>query len=345
MTEGKKYDVLAVGDAMIDTLVRADDSFLDLLKLEKNSVTRIDEEKAKSLFSYLDTLDVKQEDFLDEIKNMSGGSAANTAAGLSSLGVKVGYIGRVFADKDGKHFFQKLEDRGIDCLISPTVDGINTGRSLVIITPDGARTMCTFVGTKTQEEDVDEEAIQNAGLVFVPAFMMESAEGKAALNKVVRLASKHGVKIALSLSDPACVKRHQHDLLKLVAGIVDIVFANKSEASALVGTPDHQLSMDALKALSKKRPFIAAVTVGKKGVDIISQDQQINVPANKIEKIIDKTGVGALFASGFLYAYLQKESLENCGKLGNLLAAEGIKSLGARPTSDFAPLLENYKQP
>ncbi len=340
--EKRKYDVLAVGDAIVDTLVRAEEGFLEKLGLKKRSVIYMDEKKAEALFGYLDTLKENSAHMLHDIKEMSGGSAANTAAGLSSFGAKVGYIGRVFADAEGKRFFEKLEGRGIDCLVPPAVDGERTGRSLVIVTPDSARTMCTFVGSKTKENDISEEVVKSASVVYLSAFMLESKQGEKALEKLINLSKKHDTKIALSLSDAACVSRHRETLVELVAKEVDILFANVPEISALLSVFEYSRVLKALQELCQKRPLIAVVTIAEKGADIITKDGIVNAPGILVENPVDKTGVGALFASGFLYGYTQNMALNDCGKLGNLAAVEGIKVFGARPASDLSALLQAF---
>lgn len=339
MTTEKKIDVVAVGDAIIDTLVRANDDFLEKLHLQKNTVTLMAQEKATELFNYLDSIDVNEESLLDEIKDMSGGSAANTAAGLASFGAKVSYIGRVFADKEGKRFFSKLEERGIECLTTPAVDGERTGRSLVITTPDSSRTMCTMIGSRTHPEDMDEAAIASAKMVFFPAFMLDTQQGKEAVFKLIELAMKHQTKIAFSLSDAACVARHRNTILEISAMYADIVFANRSEAKALIGVEKEELAIKSFQALAEKRPFITVITSGNKGAYVITDSEVLSVPACKVEHAVDKTGVGALFASGFLYAHLTGKTLEESAKIGNMAAAEGLKTFGARPMIDLSTLL------
>lgn len=342
MTDEKKYDVLAIGDAIVDTLVKAEEVFLDKINVKKRSVALIDKDKATSLFGYMDTLRKNNEQhILKDIKDMSGGSAANTAAGLASFGAKVAYIGRVHADAEGKRFSEKLEGRGIECLTPPSVDGENTGRSLVIITPDGARTMCTYIGSKTQVGDISEEAVKAASWIYFPAFMFDSQEGTEAAIKAIEYAQTHQVKVAMSLSDAGCVSRHRNLILELVANAVDVVFSNMAEASALMGAIDNVLNLKAFQALCEKRAFIAVITSAEKGADIVTADEILNVPGIQVESPVDKTGVGALFASGFLYGLIKNMSHTKCGTLGNLAAVEGIKVFGARPTTDLSQLLKN----
>lgn len=341
----KSFDVVAIGDAIVDVLVKADDSFLSSLGLQKKSVTKMDQEKANSLFSYLSNMKIEEMEELTSIIEMSGGSAANTAAGLASFGAKVGYIGRVHGDLAGKRFSDKLEARGIEYRTPPAVNSGGTGRSLVIVTPDGTRTMCTYIGTSVQEEDVDEAMIQDAKVIFLPVFLWESESGKKAANKAIELAKKHHTQVAISLSDPDCVKRHRTEILTLVGGSIDFVFANSLEAASLLETPDHETSVKAFKALCDQRPFVAVITNAEKGADIATKDGIINAAGVKVDAIVDKTGIGALFVSGFLYGYTHGYALEQCGTLGNMAAAEGLKTLGARPKSDLSQLLKNVQKP
>lgn len=336
----KGYDVLGIGNAIVDIISMADDKVLELLGLVKGTMTLVDEQKTEFLYNYISCI---KEDFLTPPKEMSGGCAANTVAGITSFGGTAAFIGKVGDDYFGERFTTKLRGRGVHFTSSTVSGNPGTARSLIIVTQDdAARTMCTFLGaaTKITEEDIEEELVANAEITFIEGYLLDCEHGEAAIRKAVDIAHKHGKRIGFTLSDCLCVKRHFDVISYLVDNHIDIVFANKREINALFDTHSHEESIAHMSLKCRSRNSIAALTCSGEGVVVLDKDGAIKVPTIQPEHIVDTTGAGDLFVSGFLYGHLHGYNLAQSAKLGNMAALEVLKQLGARPKSDLSDLLD-----
>ena len=321
----EKYDVLGIGNAIVDVLSRADDVFLEDQKLAKSSMQLIDAAQAEALYSAM-----------GPGVEISGGSAANTIAGLASFGATTSFIGMVKADQLGKVFRHDITALGVDYNISARVDGEPTARCLILVTPDGERTMNTFLGASQTlgPDDVDEAQVARASIVYLEGYLFDPAPAKEAFYKAARLAHKHGGRVALTLSDSFCVDRHREEFRVLVSDEVDILFANEAEIMSLyeVATFD--------EACAKVRADcpLAVLTRSAEGAVVISGEAISEVPAKKVAALVDTTGAGDLFAAGFLFGLSRDRALEDCAKLGAMAAAEVIGHMGARPEVSLVEL-------
>jgi len=337
-SEEKKYDVLAIGNAIVDILVKTNDAFLDSLGLKKGTMSLIDDDKANKLFGLFSEQETSPS---ASINVMSGGGAANVVAGISSFGGKGAYIGKVSNDASGERFRAKLKERDIEYMTKSIDGGKETGRCLIIVTEDGARTMCTHLGSSQElgAEDINEDLISQSKIVLLTGFLWDCDKGKEAANKIIELADKNECMVAFSLADHLCVERHRDDFMKLVDDNVDILFANKQEINALFNREDHQASIDKMHEKYKKTGKLAILTCSADGVIIVGEEKPITVAAEEVKEIKDTTGAGSLFVSGFLYARTHGFDIEKSAKLGNLSAAECLRHLGARPVMKLKDLI------
>lgn len=335
----QRYDVLGIGNAIVDIISLADDKVLDLLGLQKGTMMLVDEQKTEFLYNYISCI---KEDFLTPPKEMSGGCAGNTVAGITSFGGSAAFIGKISDDYFGERFAEKLRARGVH-FTTPTCHGTpGTARSLIIVTQDdAARTMCTFLGAAVRmtEDDVEEDLVANAAVTFLEGYLLDCEHGSAVIKKAINIAHKHGRKIGFTLSDSLCVKRHYDEMMDLVDNHIDILFANKREINALCSVTDHEESIEQMSEKCKAKGMIAALTCAGDGVVVIDKEGIVRVPAAQPETIVDTTGGGDLFVSGFLYGHLHGYTLAQSAKLGNMAAVEVLKQLGARPKTDLAGLL------
>lgn len=320
-----RYDVIGVGNAIVDVIATADDAFLGQHGIEKGAMTLIDEDRAKTLYAAM-----------GPGQEVSGGSAANTLAGIASLGGRGAYIGKVANDQLGEIFGHDLRATGVEYSTAPLVGGPATARCLILVTPDAQRSMNTFLGASTlfSEEDVDAERIAAARITYLEGYLYDRDEAKAAFVRAADIARKAGRKVALTLSDPFCVDRHRASFRDLVANHVDVIFANEAELKSLYQMENFDAALAAVRA----ETHIAAVTRSEKGAVIVSGEQSVAVPADPVEKLVDTTGAGDLFAAGFLLGLARGASLETCGRLGVMAAAEVISHVGARPLVSLAEL-------
>jgi sugar/nucleoside kinase (ribokinase family) len=313
-----KFDVVGIGNAIVDIIARCDEAFLSNHGMEKGFMQLISAEQADTLYGDVGTA-IEQ----------SGGSAANTCAGIASFGGKCAFIGRVAGDQFGTVFAHDIRAIGV-AYDTPSSDaGLPTARCLVLVTPDGERTMNTFLGASTQlgASDMDGDRIASAQVTYLEGYLFDKDEAKAAFHEAAKLARAAGRKVALTLSDAFCVDRHRDDFLSFVRGGVDILFANESEITSLYQMNSFDDAAGAVRAECE----IAVLTRSEAGAVIISGNDTILVPAEPVEKVADATGAGDLYAAGFLYGLTQDRSLEECGKLGALAASEIISHIGARP--------------
>ncbi len=322
--------VVAVGNALVDVLTQVDDEFIENQHkengMERGAMTLIDELRAVELYAQM-----------PEGVESSGGSAGNTMAGFASFGGNGGFIGKVADDQLGKIFQHDLRSMGITFDTQPLALGAKTGRCLILVTPDAQRTMNTFLGASVEltATDIDEDLIADAQVTYLEGYLFDKDTAKQAFIAAAEAAHNAGHRVALTLSDPFCVDRHRSDFLKLVESHVDILFANEEEIKSLFMQDDFD---DAKSAISE-HVEIAALTRGPKGSVIVSEGQDIHIEAAKVDKVVDTTGAGDQFAAGFLYGFTQGETLELCGRLGSLAAAEVISHMGPRPQASYKDFL------
>ncbi|HCY55729.1 MAG TPA: adenosine kinase [Oceanicaulis sp.] len=320
-----RFDIIGVGNAIVDVIATADEGFLGQHGIEKGAMTLIDEERAKAIYAAM-----------GPGQEVSGGSAANTLAGVASLGGRGAYIGKVADDQLGEIFAHDLRATGVDYSTAPLKGGPATARCLILVTPDAQRSMNTFLGASTlfSGEDVDAARIEAAHITYLEGYLFDRDEAKAAFVSAAEIARKAGRKVALTLSDPFCVDRHRASFRQLIAGHVDVVFANEVELKSLYQSEEFDAALAQLRAETR----IAAITRSEKGAVIISGEDTVRVPADPVEKLVDTTGAGDLFAAGFLLGLARGADLETCGRLGVLSAAEVISHVGARPLVSLAEL-------
>ena len=322
--------VAAVGNALVDVLVQTSEAFIAEQKekhgMEKGAMTLIDEARAVELYAAM-----------GPGVETSGGSAANTMAGFASFGGKGGFMGKVAEDQLGKIFQHDLRSIGVQFDTQPLVLGAQTGRCLILVTPDAQRTMNTFLGASVElgTDDIDEDLIASAQVTYLEGYLFDRDQAKAAFIKAAETAHENGHRVSLSLSDPFCVGRHRDDFLRLVENHVDILFANEDEIKSLFQQDDFE---DAARAL-KDNVEIAAITRSEKGAVILNEGKRFDIAAAPISKLVDTTGAGDQFAAGFLYGFTEGKDMQTCGKLGALAAAEVIQQIGPRPATVLSTLI------
>src|SRR3990170_282926 len=314
----KTYDVIGIGNAIVDIIARCDEGFLSKHDLAKGSMRLIDADEANRLYASM-----------GPAVERSGGSVANAIAGLASFGAKCGFIGRVAADQFGGIFRHDIRSLGVAYDTLPAADGAPTARCLILVTPDGERTMNTFLGASVDftPQDLDRDLIGAAKIVYLEGYLFDRDEAKAAFRKAARAAKKAGAKVALSLSDAFCVDRHRDDFKSLVREGADIVFANEKEITTLYQVNSFEEAADT--ALQDCE--MAVLTRSEAGSVIVAAGETIAIAAEKVPQVVDMTGAGDLYAAGFLYGLTQGAPLKACGRLGSLAAGEGIGHIGARP--------------
>jgi sugar/nucleoside kinase (ribokinase family) len=322
-------DILALGNAIVDVLAQTDERFLVEHSLAKGSMQLIDEARAEALYAAMGPATI-----------VSGGSAANTAVGAASLGAKVGFVGKVRDDELGRLFTHDLNAVGVRFDTAPATSGPATARSFILVTPDGERTMNTYLGAcqTLGPADLDEATLRSARLVYLEGYLWDPADAKEAFRSAVGIAHGAGNKVALTLSDSFCVDRYRDEFRGLVRdGSVDILFANIHELKSLYQTADEQ---DAISALQQEG-VLGVVTRSAEGALVISRDGTEAVPASPVERVVDTTGAGDLFAAGFLAGISRGLSSRDCARLGGIAAAEVISHIGARPQADLTQLAGN----
>jgi sugar/nucleoside kinase (ribokinase family) len=316
---GKRYDVVGIGNALVDVIAHHDDTFIHAHGLVKGSMTLIETDRAVSLYVAL-----------GPAVEMSGGSAANTMTGVASFGSRAAYIGKVADDDLGEVFGHDLHAVGVVFPNKPAaMADTPTGRCMIVVTPDAQRTMNTFLGMSSllTPDDVDEAVVAAGKVVYLEGYLWDRAEAKEAYRKAARVAHANGGQVSLTLSDSFCVDRHRDGFRDLVAGDVDVLFANEDELLSLY---DARTFADAVDAV-RRDVHIAAVTRGKSGSVVVTADDIIEVAAEPVAEVIDTTGAGDLYAAGFLHGYTNGMELARCGQLGSIAAAEVIGHVGARP--------------
>ena len=330
MTDAK-YDILGIGNAIFDVLVRTDEAFLGRHGMIKGSMALIDEARALSLYREM-----------GPATEMSGGSAANTIVGVASLGAKAAYVGKVKDDQIGALYTHDIRAAGVAFDTRPALVGPATGCSYILVTGDGQRTMNTYLGAAQDlaPADIDAAQIAASRIVYLEGYLWDPKSAKEAFVKASAIAHESGRQVALTLSDPFCVERYRNEFLELMRkGTVDLVFANEAELRSLYATSDlnaalKQLGLDA---------GIGVVTRSEKGCVVVSSEGVIAVPAFPVETIVDTTGAGDLFAAGFLFGLVRGAAFEIAGRLGALAAAEVIQHIGARPQVSLKELAQQNR--
>ncbi len=319
-------DLVGIGNSIVDILVKTEDEFLTNHQLKKGSMCLIDEDQASKLY----------ESCISDQK-ISGGSAANTIAGFAMLGGKAGFIGRVKNDSLGETFTNEIREIGVIYETPPAEIGYPTAQCFVFVTPDAERTMCTFLGASTQldPEDIDLSIVKQAKVLYLEGYLWDSPPAKKAFLSAAQAAKDAGKKVALSLSDAFCVERHRESFLELIEKHIDILFANQSEIMSLYQTSEFEEAIQKVKGKAK----IVILTSGEKGSIILSEEKFLKIPAYKFGELIDTTGAGDLYASGFLYGFTQNKSLEECGRMGSICAGQIVTQLGPRSEIPLKKLL------
>ncbi|MBB5514435.1 sugar/nucleoside kinase (ribokinase family) [Rubricella aquisinus] len=324
----KKYQVVGIGNAVVDVLSQNDDSFLDHMGITKGIMQLIERERAETLYAAMK----------DRVQ-APGGSCANTIAGLGNLGMRTGFIGRVKDDALGRFYADAMQTSGTDFVNPPVAGGdLPTSRSMIFVTPDGERSMNTYLGISADvsPQDVAEEVASDADIIFLEGYLYDKPDGKAAFEQAAAFCRSTGGRTGITLSDPFCVDRHRDDFRKLVKGHLDFVIGNEHELQSLyqTGTLD-----EALAQAAQDCPMVVCTRSGDPVV-ILRGEERAEAPVQRITPV-DATGAGDLFAAGFLFGYAHDASLETCGRMGNVAAAEIISHFGARPETDLKTLFKS----
>jgi len=320
------YDVLGIGNAIFDILVRTDDDFLTGQGMTKGAMTLIDEARAGAIYAAM-----------GPATEISGGSAANTIVGLANFGARTVYVGKVKDDQIGRMYAHDIRAAGVGFTTPAAVDGPATGCSYILVTPDGERTMNTYLGAAQDltPDDIDAAQVAASSIVYLEGYLWDPKSAKEAFVKASTIAHDAGRQVALTLSDAFCVGRYRDEFLDLMRkGTVDLIFANESELLSLYQVGD----FDAAVAQLRKDTKLGIVTRSEKGCVVASMDGVTSVPAFPIQKMVDTTGAGDLFAAGFLFGLVRGVGHENAGRLGALAAAEVIQHIGARPQASLKEL-------
>jgi len=305
--------ILGIGNAIVDVICKVEENFLSENNLTKSTMKLVDEAEFKKLLSNLK---------IEE--TVSGGSVANSIVGLSQLGNKVGFIGKVNEDDLGSKYEYGLKKENVEYFYSKKKEELPTGTCLILITPDSERTMCTFLGTagKINENDVDVSAVKNSEITFLEGYLWDEGDPKKAFNKAIENSNK----VSMSLSDLFCVERHKPNFLDLVKNKLDIVFANEQEALSLIDTKN----FDEVISFSKQLEKVIVITRGEKGSIAIQKNEVVECNSKKDLKIVDLTGAGDLFAAGFLHGHINNLSLKESLEKGTEMSAKIIQKIGAR---------------
>jgi sugar/nucleoside kinase (ribokinase family) len=321
-----RLDVLCIGNAIVDVIADASDEFLIAEGLTKDSMRLVDAEEAKRLY-----------DHMQPAREVSGGCAGNTAAGISALGGRAGFVGQVAPDQLGEFYLQDLTAAGVEFTTPPVDVGVPTARSMILVTPDGHRTMNTFLGAAQElaADVLDDEQIRASAILYLEGYLWDPETPRFAMVRAIEIARQAGRKIAYSLSDLFCVERHREGFTALIdQGRIDILFANEAEILAMAAVPHLDTAVDAIA--SKVETLV--VTRGAAGALAVRGGEQIDVSAEPVGEVVDTTGAGDLFAAGFLFGYATGKTLERSLRLGAVAAAEVIQHYGARPEADLRAL-------
>jgi sugar/nucleoside kinase (ribokinase family) len=320
------YDVLGIGNAIVDVFAHADDSFLETHGLPKGGMTLIDEARAEALYAAM-----------GPGVEMSGGSGGNTVAGVASFGGRGAYVGKVRNDQLGAVYAHDMRAIGVAFDTSPATDGPATARSLILVTPDAQRTMNTFLGacTRLGPTDIDVERVKASSVTYVEGYLWDPPEAKKAVLKAFDAAHAAGRQVSITLSDAFCVDRYREEFHELIRERVDVLFANESEIKSLYQVATFEEAL----AAARKDVKIAALTRSEKGSIVIQGSETHAVPAAPVTRVVDTTGAGDLYAAGFLFGLTRDKPLAECARLGGIAAAEIISHVGARPEKALRDLI------
>jgi sugar/nucleoside kinase (ribokinase family) len=321
------FDVLGIGNALVDVITSVDDDFVTAHDFPRGATTMVDLDRADAIYADL-----------PPAQEISGGSCANTIAGLASFGANVAFIGRVRDDQLGKVYTHDLRSLGVHFDVPPATTGPPTGRCLVMVMPDAHRTQCTYLGASTfiGPEDVDPEVVARAHVTYLEGYLWDQPPAKEAIRKAATAARGAGRQVALTLSDPFCVDRHRDEFRDLVADEIDVLFANEAEICSLYEVDD----FDAALQQVRRHCRIGALTRGEHGSVVIAGDSVHVLEAEPVDRLVDTTGAGDQYAAGCLYGLTHGHDLDTCGRLGSMAAAEVISHYGARPAVSLAKLAE-----
>ena len=322
----KTYRVVGIGNAIVDVLAHADDSFLDHMGIEKGIMQLIERDRAEVLYGAMENR-----------VQTPGGSVANTIAGAGALGMTTAFIGRVNDDALGRFYAEAMTSHGIDFVNDPVAGGeVPTSRSMIFVSPDGERSMNTYLGISTglTSADVPEDVAGRAQLMFLEGYLFDHDAGKTAFREAARVTRAGGGKAGIAISDPFCVERHRADFLDLIEHHLDYVIGNEAEIRSLFETDDLEEALTKTAAIC---PLVVCTRSGD-GVSVLGDGQRVDVPVEKVVPV-DATGAGDQFAAGFLSGLAQGRDLETCAKMGNVCAREVILHIGPRPEADMAALM------
>ena len=328
-----RYDVLGFGNAIVDVIARADDDFLVRQQMRKGGMSLIDETRAQAVY-----------DAMGPAVEISGGSAANTIVGIAGFGGRAGFVGKVKDDELGRAFAHDIRAAGVAFDTPPAADGPSTARCYIMVTPDGERTMNTYLGAAQDlhPNDVDPDTVAASEMIYLEGYLWDPPHAKEAFRKAAKIAHEAKRQVALTLSDAFCVGRYRAEFVDLLrSGTVDLVFANESELLSLYETASFDSAVTALRSDAK----LAVVTRSEKGCVVVSKSEAEAVPAAPINKLVDATGAGDLFAAGFLFGLAKGLDHKTAARLGGLAAAEVIQHIGARPEVSLKSLAEQHGLP
>lgn len=320
-----RYDVVGIGNALVDVIAHADDAFIDRHDLVKGSMTLIETDRAVQLYRALGSA-----------VEMSGGSAANTMCGVASFGGRAAYLGKVSDDDLGQVFGHDLLAVGVTFRPGAPAEGVPTGRCIIVVTPDAQRTMNTYLGVSSllSVPDIDESTIAAGAVLYMEGYLYDRDDAKEAFRHAARTAHDHDRLVSLTLSDSFCVDRHREDFLALVRDEVDVLFGNADELRSLYETE----SFDDAMAAVRRDCHLAAITVGEEGSYVVTADEVLHVAPVPVPRVVDTTGAGDLYAAGFLHGMTHGRTLADCGRLGSIAAAEVISHVGPRPLVELRTL-------
>ena len=324
----KTYDVVGIGNSVVDVISRSSDDFLGSMKIEKGIMQLIDRDRAEELYAAMQ----------DRVQT-PGGSVANTVAGLGALGLSTAFIGRVNDDALGRFYASGMQEAGSDFVNAPVAGGeLPTSRSMIFVSPDGERSMNTYLGISTNvgPEDVPDAVARGARIMFLEGYLFDKDPGKAAFEQAARLTRAGGGLAGIAISDPFCVERHRADFLRMIGEELDFVIGNEAEIRALFETPDTETAL----ARTAEMCGLVVCTRSGDGVTLIRGDERVDVSVEKTTPV-DATGAGDQFAAGFLYGLATGRDLPTCGRMGNLCGGEVIGHIGPRPQADMRAIFRD----
>ena len=321
------YELVGIGNALVDVLARVDDRFLSDHSLQKGAMMLVDANRSAQLYQLMPSTD-----------KVSGGSCGNTMFGFASLGGRGAYVGKVKDDELGRVFRKDMAAIGIHFTTPTAVEGPSTGSCLVLITPDAQRTMCTNLGAaiNLSPSDIDKEVIQSAKVIYLEGYLFDPPDAQLAFVKAADIAHEGGQKVSITLSDAFCVDRHRDSFLKFIQEHVDILFGNEEEIKSLYEVTDFNAALQSVRGQCE----IVCLTKGAYGSVILAGENSYIIDAMPIKKVVDTTGAGDQYAAGFLWGYTQGMELEICGRIATIAATEIISHVGARPETSLRELVE-----